>query len=76
MSNVIAGGLFVMDQPIWMRILQPEILVFLIPIVAIIAGVTVKILKMVHAHNERITMIQHGMHPDYPPENDGINNPE
>ena len=65
-----------MDKTIWFRMLQTEVVVFLIPIVAIIAGATIKIVKMVHAHNERITMIQHGMHPDYPPENDGINKSE
>jgi hypothetical protein len=57
----------------WRRLLDPDVVVFLIPIVAIIAGATIKIVKMVHAHNERITMIQHGIHPDYPPENDEIN---
>jgi hypothetical protein len=62
-----------MDEKFWLRLLNPDVVVFLIPIVAIIAGATIKIAKMVHAHNERITMIQHGMHPDYPPENDEIN---
>jgi hypothetical protein len=61
------------DNTVWLRLLQPEIVIFLIPIVAIIAGAIIKIVKMVHAHNERIAMIQQGMHPDYPPENDGIN---
>jgi hypothetical protein len=56
-------------ESVWLRLLRPEIVVFLIPIVAIIAGATIKLVKMVHAHNERITMIQHGIHPDYPPEN-------
>jgi hypothetical protein len=58
-----------MDSNVWLRLLQPQIIVFLIPIVAIISGAIIKIMKMVHAHNERITMIQHGIHPDYPPEN-------
>ena len=58
-----------MDSSIWLRLLRPENFVFLIPIVAILAGATITIVKMVHAHNERITMIQHGIHPDYPPEN-------
>ena len=57
-----------MNSDIWRRILDPSILVFLIPIVAIIAGATIKIVKMVHRHNERIAMIQQGIHPDYPPE--------
>jgi hypothetical protein len=62
-----------MDNPVWLRIFRPEIMMYLVPIiiasVAIISGATVKIVKMIHAHNERIAMIQHGMHPDYPPEN-------
>jgi hypothetical protein len=56
-------------EKVWLSLLRPELFVLLIPIVAIIAGATIKIIKMVHAHNERITMIQHGIHPDYPPEN-------
>jgi hypothetical protein len=62
-----------MDSLFWRRLLDPDVVVFLIPIVAIIAGATIKIVKMIHAHNERIAMIQQGMHPDYPPENDEIN---
>jgi hypothetical protein len=62
-----------MDSLFWRKLLDPEVVVFLIPIVAIIAGATIKIVKMVHAHNERIAMIQQGMHPDYPPEDDGMN---
>ncbi|MGD0516527.1 MAG: hypothetical protein ABSA26_03245 [Thermoguttaceae bacterium] len=58
-----------MDKTFWLRLLQPDVVVFLVPIVAIISVAIVKIVKMVHAHNERITMIQHGMHPDYPPDN-------
>lgn len=53
-----------------MWILRPEILIFLIPIVGILAGTTIKIIKMIHTHNERIAMIQQGIHPDYPPENE------
>jgi hypothetical protein len=57
-----------MDSNVLFRLLRPEIFVFLIPLVAIIGGVTIKIVKMIHTHNERIAMIQHGVHPDYPPE--------
>ncbi len=53
----------------WRRILEPEVLVFLIPIVAIIGGVSITIVKMLIKHHERVIMIQHGIHPDYPPEN-------
>ena len=55
---------------VWHRLLQPEIMIFLIPIVAIVAGAIIKITKMLITHHERITMIQHGIHPDYPPEDD------
>jgi hypothetical protein len=55
-------------EKVWLSLLRPELFVLLIPIVAIIAGATIKIVKMVHVHNERIAMIQHGIHPDYPPE--------
>lgn len=60
-------------EKFWFRLLQPECLVPLIPIVAIIAGATIKIVKMLIVHHERITMIQHGIHPDYPPENAEMN---
>jgi hypothetical protein len=57
-----------MPNSIWLRMLQPEIMVFMVPIVAIIAAASIKIVRMLIAHHERITMIQHGIHPDYPPE--------
>ena len=44
------------------------IMVFSIPIVAIVCGSTVAIVKMVINHRERMGLIQHGIHPDYPPE--------
>ncbi len=55
------------DPWVWRQLTKPEVIVLLIPIVAIIAGVVLKIVKMLIVHNERITMIQHGIHPDYPP---------
>lgn len=61
-----------MDNAIWIRLLEPDVLVFLLPIIlgsiAVTAGITVKIVKMVIAHRERVIMIQHGIHPDYPPD--------
>jgi hypothetical protein len=63
------------DKTDWLRLLRPETAVFVIPIVAIIAGATIKIVKMVHAHNERIAMIRQGMHPDYPPDDEKTQNP-
>ncbi len=62
-----------MSSQIWSRILQPEIMVFVVAIVAIIAGASVGIVKLLIAHHERITLIQHGIHPDYPPEDTETN---
>jgi uncharacterized membrane protein (DUF106 family) len=57
----------------WTRILEPDIMPFVVAIVAIIAGTvtgaSIKITKMLITHHERIALIQHGIHPDYPPEN-------
>lgn len=62
-----------MDKTVWLRMLQPDIVVFLVPIVivsvVVISKTCVKITKMLIAHNERIALIQHGIHPDYPPDN-------
>ncbi|MGD0382888.1 MAG: hypothetical protein ABSA77_05140 [Thermoguttaceae bacterium] len=62
-----------MDKTFWLRMLQPDIMVFLVPIVivsvVVISKTCVKITKMLIAHNERIALIQHGIHPDYPPDN-------
>ena len=52
----------------WDRILQPQILVFLVPIVAILVGGAVKITKLIISHRERVAMIEQGMNPDAPPE--------
>lgn len=41
-------------------ILNPGTLIFLIPVVAIIAGIVGRVLK----HRERMAMIERGMHPD------------
>jgi len=46
------------------RILEPEILALLIPIVAIIMGVAFAITKAVLRHRERLAMIQKGINPD------------
>jgi hypothetical protein len=56
------------NKSFWLWMLRPETVVFLVPIVAIISMAVIKIVKMVHVHNERIAMIQHGIHPDYPTE--------
>ena len=46
------------------RILDPAVLVFMIPISAILGGCAVTIAKTVVRHRERITMIQNGFDPD------------
>ena len=57
-----------MPNDIWSRLLSEDILPILIPIVAIIAGATVVIVKKVFTHRERMAMIERGIHPDYPPD--------
>jgi hypothetical protein len=55
------------------RILQPNILPLMIPIVAIVGGVTIVIVKKVFSHRERMAMIERGINPDYPPEDEEVN---
>jgi hypothetical protein len=57
---------------VWDRILQPNIMPFVVAIVAIAGGISIKIVNILIKHHERIAMIQHGIHPDYPPENDEV----
>ena len=52
----------------WERLLQEEILVFLVPITGILVGGAIVITKLVIRHRERIAMIEHGMDPDRRPE--------
>lgn len=46
------------------KLLQPEIMVFLIPIVAIIGGIFISALKLNYKHEERIAKIKAGIDPD------------
>lgn len=55
----------------WSRLLEPEIFVFLVPIAAIVVGGAIAIAKLVIHHRERLAMIEHGIHPDHPPEDPG-----
>jgi hypothetical protein len=48
----------------WERLLQEEVLVFLVPITAILVGGAIVITKLIIRHRERIAMIEHGMDPD------------
>ncbi len=50
----------------WSQLLQPEILVFLIPIIAVLMGGVLGIVKLLIKHRERMAMIEQGMHPDTP----------
>lgn len=53
----------------WVKLLsEPETLVFLIPMLAILVGGIIAIVKILIRHRERMTLIEHGIHPDYPPE--------
>jgi hypothetical protein len=48
------------------RILRPDVLPFLVPIVAILVGGVIVVTKLIIRHRERIAMIEQGMHPDDP----------
>ena len=60
----------------WSKILDEDVIVFLVPIVAIIMGGIVAITVLWHRHRERLAMIERGMHPDQPPEADGADQGE
>jgi hypothetical protein len=59
-----------MESPIWSRLLSEDILPLLIPIVGIISITIAVIVKKAFAHRERMAMIERGIHPDYPTENE------
>jgi hypothetical protein len=48
------------------RLLQPECLVFCIPLAAILGVFTFKIVAAIIAHRERMAKIDHGIDPDEP----------
>jgi hypothetical protein len=45
-------------------LLQPEILPFVIAIIAVVGGISIAILKAVMHHRERMAKIEHGIDPD------------
>ena len=53
---------------------RPETLVFMIPIVAILVGGISAITRQLIRHRERMAMIERGMHPDHPQEQEGPQN--
>jgi hypothetical protein len=51
----------------WMGVFNnPDCLVMMIPIVAILVGGVMGIMKLVMRHRERMAMIERGMNPDRP----------
>jgi len=65
-----------MENDIWSRLLSGDVLPKLIPIVGIVSITIALIVKKVFAHRERMAMIERGIHPDYPLENEEeIQNP-
>ena len=61
-----------MPQSSWLQFLKPDVLPFVVAIVAIVCGSVVgaitAVTKMVHAHRERMAKIERGIDPDQPPE--------
>lgn len=54
----------------WEQLLNPSIIWVLIPITAIVCGGFAGIVKLIINHRERMALIEQGIHPDYPPEED------
>ncbi len=56
------------DVPGWLELLsRPEVLVFCIPLTAIVGGIAYKITTAVIVHRERMAKIQQGIDPDGKP---------
>jgi hypothetical protein len=56
------------DVPGWLELLmRPEVLVFCIPLTAIVGGIAYKIPTAIIAHRERMAKIQQGIDPDARP---------
>ncbi|MBU0754443.1 MAG: hypothetical protein KJ645_04845 [Planctomycetes bacterium] len=56
--------------------LRVEILALLIPIVAILVWGATTVCKMMLQHQERMSLIDRGIHPDYPPDEEGEHPPK
>jgi hypothetical protein len=54
----------------WQYIMRVEILPLMIPIVAIVVGGIIGIVTILIRHRERMAMIERGLNPDYPAEED------
>ena len=48
------------------RLLRPDVLALSIPIVAIVMCGVIVVSRMLIKHRERMALIEQGMHPDYP----------
>ncbi len=57
-----------MDAEYLRMFLKPDTLALMIPVVAILVGGIIAIMKILIHHRERMTMIERGIHPDYPPD--------
>ena len=54
----------------WNSLITVPGIIFLIPIVAIVCGCVTAVVKMLIQHRERMGLIEQGLHPDHPPEDD------
>ena len=52
----------------WEELLSPSRLPLMIPIVAILVGGIIGLVWLIFCHRERMAMIERGIHPDHPPE--------
>ena len=54
-------------SPQWFRdLLQPNVMALMVPLVAIVGGITYPIVKAMIRHRERMAKIEHGIDPDAP----------
>lgn len=58
-------------NPLLERVLEPGVLALLIPVVAVVGGITAGITKMVIQHRERMAKLEQGIDPDAPQETIG-----
>ncbi len=58
-------------DPLLDRLLDPAILALLIPLSAIVGGVSIALAKLIVQHRERMAKIEHGINPDLVQEKPG-----
>jgi hypothetical protein len=55
----------VADSPRWLELItRPQVVVFVVPIVAIVCGIAYKTVNAIMRHRERMAKIEHGIDPD------------